>query len=34
MIGDRAKLYGHRLTFHPGQFNVLGTPHKDIKTNY
>ena len=27
MIGDKAKLYGHRLTFHPGQFNVLGTPH-------
>ena len=28
MIGDKAKLYGHRLTFHPGQFNVLGTPRE------
>lgn len=26
-IGGRSKLYGHRLTFHPGQFNVVGTPH-------
>lgn len=24
--GDLAKKYGHRLTYHPGQFNVLGTP--------
>ena len=22
------KKYNHRVTFHPGQFNVLGTPHK------
>lgn len=26
MIGDRAKELGHRLTFHPGQYNVVGTP--------
>lgn len=26
--GELAKKYGHRLTFHPGQFNVLGTPHE------
>ena len=26
-ISDLAKKYGHRLTFHPGQFNNLGTPH-------
>ncbi|MBT6206956.1 MAG: UV DNA damage repair endonuclease UvsE, partial [Francisellaceae bacterium] len=26
--GDLAKKYGHRLTFHPGQFNVLGTPEE------
>ena len=25
-IGALARRYGHRLTFHPGQFNVLGTP--------
>ena len=24
--GDLAKKYGHRLTYHPGQYNVLGTP--------
>ena len=27
-ISELAKKYEHRLTFHPGQFNVLGTPHK------
>lgn len=28
-IGDKAREYGHRLTFHPGQFNVLASPsHK------
>ena len=26
-ISKLAKYYGHRLTFHPGQFNNLGTPH-------
>ena len=25
-IGQKARDYNHRLTFHPGQFNVLGTP--------
>jgi UV DNA damage endonuclease len=28
-IGDLAKLYNQRLTFHPGQYNVVGTPHID-----
>ena len=26
-IGDLAKVYNQRLTFHPGQYNVVGTPH-------
>lgn len=26
-IGDKARLYNMRLTFHPGQYNVVGTPH-------
>ena len=25
-IGELARKYDHRLTFHPGQYNVLGTP--------
>ena len=25
-IGELARKYGHRLTFHPGQFNVLSSP--------
>lgn len=25
-IGERARALGHRLTFHPGQYNVVGTP--------
>ena len=29
-IGDYAKHHGHRLTFHPGQFNVLGSPDDDV----
>lgn len=28
-IGDKAKLYKQRLTFHPGHFNVIGTPNPD-----
>ena len=28
-IGDKAREYGHRLTFHPGQYNVVGTPDID-----
>lgn len=27
-IGDKAKLYNHRLTFHPGQYNVVGSPNR------
>lgn len=27
-IGNRSKLYNQRLTFHPGQYNVVGTPNK------
>tara|TARA_B100000989_G_C19484862_1_gene446937 strand:- start:185 stop:1144 length:960 start_codon:yes stop_codon:yes gene_type:complete len=26
-IGDKAKSYNQRLTFHPGHFNVIGTPN-------
>jgi len=29
-IGKYARRHGHRLTFHPGQFNVVGTPRADI----
>ena len=28
-IGNKAKLYNQRLTFHPGHFNVVGTPNKE-----
>ena len=28
-IGNLAKKYNQRLTFHPGQYNVVGTPDKD-----
>ena len=27
-IGDKAKKYNQRLTFHPGQYNVVGSPSK------
>ena len=27
-IGSLAKKYNQRLTFHPGQYNVVGTPSK------
>lgn len=27
--GDLSRRYKMRLTFHPGQYNVVGTPHKD-----
>jgi UV DNA damage endonuclease len=27
-IGRKARQYNMRLTFHPGQYNVVGTPHK------
>lgn len=26
--GDLAKKYKHRLTFHPGQYNVIGSPNE------
>ena len=29
-IGQKARDYNHRLTFHPGQFNVLGTPRAKV----
>ena len=32
-IGEKAKLYNQRLTFHPGQFNVLGSPHENVLLN-
>jgi len=32
-IGDKARLYNQRLTFHPGQFNVLGSPHENVLLN-
>ena len=28
--GDLSKKYNHRLTFHPGPFNVLASPNKDV----
>ncbi len=27
-IGEKAKGYNHRLTFHPGQYNVVGSPNR------
>ena len=29
-IGDLAKKYNQRLTFHPGQYNVIGSPHEKV----
>lgn len=29
-VGDTAKKYGHRLTMHPGQYNVVGTPREEM----
>jgi len=28
-IGEYARKHGHRLTFHPGQYNVVATPDED-----
>lgn len=28
-IGIKARMLGHRLTFHPGQYNVVGSPSKE-----
>ena len=32
-IGDYAREKGHRLTFHPGPFNVLGSPREGVVAN-
>ena len=32
-IGDLANKYNQRLTFHPGQYDVLGTPNSQILKN-
>ena len=29
-IGNLSRKYGQRLTFHPGQYNVIGTPNPEI----
>lgn len=28
-IGEKSRIYNQRLTFHPGQYNVVGTPNKE-----
>jgi len=30
IIGETAKKYNQRLTFHPGQYNVIGSPHEKV----
>ena len=32
-IGAKARLLGHRLTFHPGQYDVIGTPREEVFKN-
>jgi UV DNA damage endonuclease len=32
-IGTYARNHGHRLTFHPGQYNVVGTPNEEVFKN-
>ena len=32
-IGDKSREYNQRLTFHPGQFNILGSPHEKVLLN-
>lgn len=32
-IGSKAKLYNQRITFHPGQYNVIGTPKPEVLQN-
>ena len=29
-VGAKAKEFGHRLTFHPGQYNVVGSPNDKV----
>ena len=33
VVGDYARKHGHRLTFHPGPFNVLGSPSDKVVSN-
>lgn len=30
IIGQTARKYNQRLTFHPGQYNVIGSPHEKV----
>jgi len=30
LIGEKSRKYNQRLTFHPGQYNVVGTPTKKV----
>ena len=32
-IGTKSKILGQRLTFHPGQYNVIGSPRQEIFEN-
>jgi UV DNA damage endonuclease len=32
-IGEKSKLYNQRLTFHPGQFNCIGSPTESVINN-
>ena len=32
-IGEKAKKYNQRITFHPGQYNVIGTPREEVLEN-
>ena len=32
-IGAKAKQYNQRITFHPGQYNVIGTPREEVLEN-
>lgn len=32
-IGEKAKKYNQRLSFHPGQYNQIGTPHEKVFKN-
>ena len=29
-IGEKSKLFNQRITFHPGHFNVIGSPNPDV----
>jgi UV DNA damage repair endonuclease len=33
-IGDKSKKLNQRLTFHPGPFNCLGSPHLRCNRTY